>query len=82
MALHPCRCGTNQTGGFLQGTGSDGLLGLGVSEISVPSTMARQGVTQNSFSMCFDLDSSGRIVFGDRGPPEQPRTPLVNITNV
>ncbi|CAM6041085.1 unnamed protein product [Sphagnum compactum] len=75
-------CGTNQTGSFLQGTGSDGLLGLGVSEISVPSTMARQGVTQNSFSMCFDLDLSGRIIFGDRGPPEQPRTPLVNITNV
>ncbi|CAM6039322.1 unnamed protein product [Sphagnum compactum] len=76
-------CGTNQTGGFVQGSSaSDGLLGLGLADISVPSTMARQGVAQNSFSMCFALDGSGRIVFGDRGPPKQPSTPLVKISNL
>jgi hypothetical protein len=78
-----CRCGTNQTGGFVQGSSaSDGLLGLGLADISVPSTMARQGVAQNSFSMCFALDGSGRILFGDRGPPKQPSTPLVKISNL
>ncbi|KAH8939765.1 hypothetical protein BDL97_15G053600 [Sphagnum fallax] len=76
-------CGTNQTGGFVQGSSaSDGLLGLGLADISVPSTMARQGVAQNSFSMCFALDGSGRIVLGDRGPPKQPSTPLVKISNL
>jgi hypothetical protein len=81
--LLQCRCGTNQTGGFVQGSSaSDGLLGLGLADISVPSTMARQGVAQNSFSMCFALDGSGRILFGDRGPPKQPSTPLVKISNL
>lgn len=83
MLFAACRCGTNQTGGFVQGSSaSDGLLGLGLADISVPSTMARQGVAQNSFSMCFALDGSGRIVFGDRGPPKQPSTPLVKISNL
>jgi len=83
MLFAACRCGTNQTGGFVQGSSaSDGLLGLGLADISVPSTMARQGVAQNSFSMCFALDGSGRIVLGDRGPPKQPSTPLVKISNL
>jgi hypothetical protein len=83
MLFAACRCGTNQTGGFVQGSSaSDGLLGLGLADISVPSTMARQGVAQNSFSMCFALDGSGRIVFGDRGPPKQPSTPLVKPSHL
>jgi len=80
VVLHPCRCGTNQTCSFLQGVGSNGLLGLGVLEISMANTMARQWDTQKKISMCFDLYFSRRIIFGDKGPPEQPRFPLVSMS--
>lgn len=56
-----------QTGGYLDGVAPDGLMGLGLGEISVPSFLAKAGLIQNSFSLCFDEDDSGRIYFGDHG---------------
>ncbi|XP_057827884.2 aspartic proteinase-like protein 1 isoform X1 [Cryptomeria japonica] len=70
-------CGQIQTGGFLIGGAPDGLLGLGFSDISVPSLLAKAGLVQNSFSMCFQLDDSGRIFFGDKGASNQQFTPFI-----
>ncbi|EYU37089.1 hypothetical protein MIMGU_mgv1a024952mg, partial [Erythranthe guttata] len=72
------RCGKNQTGYFLEsGGGINGIFGLGMDSISVPSILANKGVTANSFSMCFAAEgSSGRIGFGDKGSPLQKTTPF------
>ncbi|XP_075084371.1 aspartic proteinase-like protein 1 isoform X2 [Nicotiana tabacum] len=67
-------CGSKQTGGYLNGVAPDGLLGLGPGEISVPSRLAKAGLVQNSFSLCFKEDDSGRIFFGDQGPASQQKT--------
>lgn len=71
-------CGTNQTGGFLNGSSvPDGLLGLGMRNISTPSILARAKVMADSFSMCFDYGTgTGRLVFGDRGSPKAHSTPI------
>ncbi|KAJ6791720.1 aspartic proteinase-like protein 1 [Iris pallida] len=70
-------CGKRQSGGYLDGIAPDGLLGLGFGNISVPSILARSGLVQNSFSMCFRDDDSGRILFGDQGLPTQQSTPFL-----
>ncbi|KAK8717293.1 hypothetical protein V6N13_044566 [Hibiscus sabdariffa] len=67
-------CGMKQSGGYLDGVAPDGLMGLGPGEISVPSVLAKAGLIRNSFSMCFDEEDSGRIYFGDKGPPNQQST--------
>ncbi|GLT68866.1 hypothetical protein SLA2020_410610 [Shorea laevis] len=67
-------CGMKQTGGYLDGVAPDGLMGLGLGEISVPSFLAKAGLIQNSFSLCFDEDDSGRIYFGDHGTAIQQST--------
>ncbi|XP_030923513.1 aspartyl protease family protein 1-like [Quercus lobata] len=67
-------CGKNETGIFLNGFAPNGLLGLGLDDISVPSTIARKGLGPNSFSMCFGSDGTGRINFGDNGTSEQKET--------
>ncbi|GMI68650.1 hypothetical protein like AT5G10080 [Hibiscus trionum] len=67
-------CGMKQSGGYLDGVAPDGLMGLGPGEISVPSVLAKAGLIRNSFSMCFDEEDSGRIYFGDKGPPTQQST--------
>lgn len=67
-------CGMKQSGGYLDGVAPDGLMGLGLREISVPSLLAKAGLIRNSFSMCFDEDDSGRILFGDQGPATQQST--------
>ncbi|OMO55998.1 Peptidase A1 [Corchorus capsularis] len=67
-------CGMKQSGGYLDGVAPDGLMGLGPGEISVPSFLAKAGLIRNSFSMCFDEEDSGRIYFGDEGPPTQQST--------
>uniref|UniRef100_A0A804NXS8 Peptidase A1 domain-containing protein n=1 Tax=Zea mays TaxID=4577 RepID=A0A804NXS8_MAIZE len=72
-------CGQKQSGDYLDGIAPDGLLGLGMADISVPSFLARAGLVQNSFSMCFKEDSSGRIFFGDQGVPSQQSTPFVPL---
>ncbi|KDP23965.1 hypothetical protein JCGZ_25353 [Jatropha curcas] len=69
-------CGQIQTGSFLDGAAPNGLFGLGMSNISVPSTLAREGYTSNSFSMCFGPDGMGRISFGDTGSSDQGETPF------
>jgi hypothetical protein len=56
-----CSCGQDQYGNLQP----NGLLGLGLDAISVPSTLARKGLGPNSFSMCFGSDGLGRISFGD-----------------
>nr|GEV51359.1 aspartyl protease family protein 1-like [Tanacetum cinerariifolium] len=69
-------CGMIQTGSFLDGAAPNGLFGLGMENLSVPSILARSGLTANSFSMCFSPDGAGRIDFGDKGSSEQGETPF------
>ncbi|KAF6175722.1 hypothetical protein GIB67_022724 [Kingdonia uniflora] len=71
-------CGKKQSGGYLEGVAPDGLLGLGLGDISVPSFLAKQGLVRNSFSMCFNEDDSGRIFFGDQGIATQSTTPFLS----
>ncbi|KAK3134587.1 hypothetical protein QOZ80_6AG0551050 [Eleusine coracana subsp. coracana] len=72
-------CGQTQTGLFLMAGGSpDGLLGLGMDKVSLPSVLAAKGlIASNSFSMCFSDDGVGRINFGDVGSPGQAETPFI-----
>ncbi|XP_031096443.1 aspartyl protease family protein 1-like [Ipomoea triloba] len=69
-------CGIVQTGAFLDAAAPNGLFGLGVGDLSVPSILASKGITAKSFSMCFGQDGLGRIVFGDKGSSNQGETPL------
>ncbi|KAI3428915.1 Peptidase A1 domain-containing protein [Psidium guajava] len=70
-------CGRYQTGSFLEGGAPNGLFGLGMNNISVPSILAKDGLAANSFSMCFGRDSIGRISFGDKGSATQGETPFI-----
>ncbi|PNT60757.1 hypothetical protein BRADI_5g04050v3 [Brachypodium distachyon] len=69
-------CGQVQTGSFLDAAAPNGLFGLGIDMISVPSILAHKGLTSDSFSMCFGRDGIGRISFGDQGSSDQEETPL------
>ncbi|KAK7406859.1 hypothetical protein VNO78_08493 [Psophocarpus tetragonolobus] len=69
-------CGQVQTGAFLDGAAPNGLFGLGMGNVSVPSILAKEGVTSNSFSMCFGGDGIGRITFGDNSSFVQGKTPF------
>ncbi|TVU16244.1 hypothetical protein EJB05_39796, partial [Eragrostis curvula] len=74
-------CGQVQTGLFLEGPASDGLLGLGMEKASLPNVVAASGlVASNSFSMCFSRDGVGRIHFGDAGSRDQDETPFIVST--
>ncbi|KAL5200422.1 hypothetical protein ABZP36_021625 [Zizania latifolia] len=71
-------CGQVQTGAFLDGAAMDGLMGLGMDNVSVPSILASSGVVKSdSFSMCFSRDGVGRITFGDTGSRDQAETPFI-----
>ncbi|KAK9069448.1 hypothetical protein SSX86_011352 [Deinandra increscens subsp. villosa] len=72
-------CGKKQSGGYLEGIAPDGLLGLGLGEVSVPSLLAKSGITRNTFSLCFGESGSGNIYFGDQGLPTQRITPFLPI---
>ncbi|KAK7373066.1 hypothetical protein VNO80_06462 [Phaseolus coccineus] len=72
-------CGRKQTGLYLQGASPDGVLGLGPGNISVPSLLAKAGLTRNSFSICLGENESGRIIFGDQGHATQHSTPFLPI---
>jgi hypothetical protein len=76
------RCGMKQSGGYLEGVAPDGLMGLGLGEISVPSFLAKAGLVRNSFSMCFNEDKSGRIFFGDLGPATQQSTSFLPLDGI
>lgn len=65
-----------QTGSFLDGAAPNGLFGLGMENLSVPSILASSGLAANSFSMCFGPDGTGRINFGDKGSLDQGETPI------
>lgn len=69
-------CGQVQTGSFLDGAAPNGLFGLGMEDVSVPSILAAKGLTSSSFSMCFGPDGIGRITFGDKGSSDQGETPF------
>ncbi|KAM5546863.1 hypothetical protein ABKV19_001403 [Rosa sericea] len=69
-------CGRIQTGILLSGAAPNGLLGLGMDDVSIPSMLAKQGLASDSFSMCFGINGSGRIRFGDNGSVDQPETPF------
>ncbi|KAJ8771613.1 hypothetical protein K2173_026790 [Erythroxylum novogranatense] len=72
-------CGRKQTGSYLDGAAPDGVMGLGPGNISVPGLLARAGLTRNSFSLCFEENGSGRILFGDQGHASQLSTPFVPV---
>ncbi|KAK9713200.1 hypothetical protein RND81_06G011100 [Saponaria officinalis] len=72
----PFGCGEEQTGSFLQGGAPNGLLGLGLNSLSVPSILSSKKISPNSFSMCFGDDGTGRIAFGDQGSSDQSETPF------
>lgn len=74
-----CRCGMKQSGGYLDGTAPDGLIGLGPGESSVPSFLAKSGLIRDSFSLCFNEDDSGRLFFGDQGSTVQQSTPFLLV---
>lgn len=61
---------------FLNGAAPNGLFGLGMENVSVPSILAQKGLISDSFSMCFGSDGSGRITFGDTGSLDQGKTPF------
>ncbi|XP_015162344.1 aspartic proteinase-like protein 1 [Solanum tuberosum] len=69
-------CGMKQTGAILNGAAPNGLFGLGMGNISVPSVLASKGLAANSFSLCFGADGIGRIDFGDKGSLDQGETPF------
>ncbi|CAL9194865.1 unnamed protein product [Musa hybrid cultivar] len=69
-------CGRNQSGALLDTFAPNGVLGLGLGEMAVPSVLAAAGLVPDSFSLCFGADGVGRLDFGDRGGAGQPRTPL------
>ncbi|MBA0590343.1 hypothetical protein Gorai_019055 [Gossypium raimondii] len=69
-------CGQVQSGSFLDVAAPNGLFGLGMEKIAVPSILSQEGLTANSFSMCFGHDGIGRISFGDKGSPDQEETPF------
>lgn len=71
------RCGQMQTGSLLKGAAPDGLMGLGMTDISVPNKLASTGQMVDSFSMCISSDGSGMITFGDAGPTGQQTTPII-----
>ena len=71
------RCGQVQSGNFLDGGAPDGLLGLGFGAIALPNSLAKSNSVRNSFSMCFQPDGSGTILFGDKGLPTQQMTPFL-----
>ncbi|KAK2659651.1 hypothetical protein Ddye_006184 [Dipteronia dyeriana] len=72
-------CGRKQSGTYLDGAAPDGLMGLGPGDNSVPSLLAEAGLIKNSFSICFDDNASGRILFGDQGLASQQSTPFLPI---
>lgn len=69
-------CGQTQTGAFLKNAAPNGLIGLGLRDISVPSILSRAGIIPDSFSLCFGNDGLGRIRFGDKGGPGQLHAPF------
>lgn len=79
MVVIKCRCGKSQSGGYLDGIAPDGVLGLGLGEVSIPTLLSKSGVTKNAFSLCFGETGSGNIYFGDQGPPTQKTTPFLPI---
>ncbi|KAJ3672389.1 hypothetical protein LUZ60_007110 [Juncus effusus] len=68
-------CGEIQDGDLLDQV-PNGLMGLGLDSLSVPTMLAKSGIISDSFSMCFRADI-GRINFGDIGNPGQYETPLI-----
>ncbi|KAJ6337499.1 hypothetical protein OIU76_007220 [Salix suchowensis] len=72
-------CGRKQSGSYFDGAAPDGVMGLGPGDISVPSLLAKAGLIQNCFSLCFEENDSGRILFGDRGHASQQSTPFLPI---
>ncbi|KAL6552184.1 hypothetical protein OROGR_008338 [Orobanche gracilis] len=72
-------CGSKQTGSYLSGVAPDGLLGLGLGEISVPSLLAKAGYIKNSLSLCFNDDDTGRLFFGNQGVAGQETTQFLPL---
>ncbi|KNA25215.1 hypothetical protein SOVF_008540 isoform A [Spinacia oleracea] len=73
-------CGKKQSGAYLdEGVAPDGLMGLGLGDISVPSILAKSGLIRNTFSLCFNDNGSGRIFFGDQGLTTHQWTPFVPL---
>ncbi|KAJ4775383.1 Eukaryotic aspartyl protease family protein [Rhynchospora pubera] len=74
-------CGEVQSGSLLEGSAPNGLMGLAMDNLSVPTVLANKGMISDSFSLCFGDDDSGRLNFGDIGSSDQSETPLVVDNN-
>ncbi|XP_056843156.1 aspartyl protease family protein 1 isoform X3 [Raphanus sativus] len=68
-------CSDSQVGLFEE-SAVNGIMGLAIANIAVPTMLAKAGVASNSFSMCFGLKGKGTISFGDKGSSDQLETPL------
>ena len=79
ISLSWCSCGRKQSGSYLDGAAPDGVMGLGPGNISVPTLLAQEGLVRNTFSLCFDNNGSGRILFGDDGPATQQTTQFLPL---
>lgn len=68
-------CGSNQTGTWL----TDGLVGFGQAEVSLPSQLSKQNVSVNIFAHCLQGDNkgSGTLVIGHIREPGLVYTPIV-----
>nr|POF23317.1 aspartyl protease family protein 1 [Quercus suber] len=71
-----CSCGQHLNPGSPANLPPNGILGLGINNLSVPSILASNGLVSNSFSMCFGADDLGRITFGDTGSSDQKIAPF------
>ncbi|KAL1199751.1 Aspartyl protease family protein 1 [Cardamine amara subsp. amara] len=68
-------CSESQLGLF-QKSAVNGIMGLAIADIAVPTMLAKAGLASDSFSMCFGPKGKGTISFGDKGSSDQLETPL------
>ncbi|KAI3708671.1 hypothetical protein L2E82_38001 [Cichorium intybus] len=55
-----------QSGGYLDGIAPDGVLGLGLGEVSIPTLLAKSGITKNSLSLCFSEEDDIKLLLKRR----------------
>eukprot|EP00191_Tetraselmis_sp_GSL018_P003793 CAMPEP_0177598816 /NCGR_PEP_ID=MMETSP0419_2-20121207/12605_1 /TAXON_ID=582737 /ORGANISM="Tetraselmis sp., Strain GSL018" /LENGTH=521 /DNA_ID=CAMNT_0019091395 /DNA_START=616 /DNA_END=2181 /DNA_ORIENTATION=+ len=74
-------CETQETGEIYR-QAADGIMGLGVSEVSIPFQLAKSGAIEPMFSLCFgDVYGEGALLLGDVAIPPEMRmrhVPLVS----
>ncbi|KAI3700513.1 hypothetical protein L2E82_45144 [Cichorium intybus] len=56
-------CGSERSGDYLDGIAPDGVLGLGLGDVSIPTLLAKSGITKNSFFYYCLYNSSGKCLY-------------------